>query len=240
MSIARSLTRCSAVKLEVTTLLVILMLLTGCASSSKGEREKEAFSSYRLAERSRYQLPTEKKYIETGIASWYGDEFHGRKTSNGEIYNMFALTAAHKTLPMNTQVKVTNLENGKYVILKINDRGPFVKNRIIDLSYAGAERLDMVEPGTAPVRVESIGKVRNLGLERYSVQIGAFQDLSNALALKAEIAQKHDNNVRIKRFLLDNEPIYRVMVGSYKNRKDASCAERKLESKGYEAFIVAE
>lgn len=96
-------------------------------------------------------------YSEKGIASWYGEDFHGRASANGECYNMYAFTAAHKTLPLPTIVRVTNLENNRSIVLKVNDRGPFVRGRIIDLSYAAAQSLDMMRFGTAPVLVEAIG-----------------------------------------------------------------------------------
>lgn len=101
-------------------------------------------------------------YHEKGIASWYGEDFHGQASANGECYNMYAFTAAHKTLPLPTIVRVTNLENNKSIVLKVNDRGPFVRGRIIDLSYAAAQSLDVVRTGTAPVLVEAIGGPHHL------------------------------------------------------------------------------
>lgn len=110
-----------------------------------------------VALRKRYRvMPTSRGYRARGHASWYGTQFHGRKTSNGERYNMFAMTAAHPTLPLPTYAKVTNLENGKSVIVKINDRGPFHGNRLIDLSYVAAAKLGVLGRGTAKVEVESI------------------------------------------------------------------------------------
>ncbi len=103
-----------------------------------------------------YLLPSNQNYTERGVASWYGDKFHGKRTSSGEPYNMYAMTAAHKTLPIPVYAQVTNLENGRKVIVKINDRGPFVKNRIIDLSYAAAIKLGVVAKGTARVEVTTI------------------------------------------------------------------------------------
>jgi rare lipoprotein A len=100
----------------------------------------------------------ESRYVEIGIASWYGPGFHGRRTASGEIYNMYAYTAAHKTLPLGTYVRVINLENGKSVVVRINDRGPFKKGRIIDLSYAAAKKIGMIEKGTARVRLEILSK----------------------------------------------------------------------------------
>ena len=93
-----------------------------------------------------------------GRASWYGKEFHGKKTASGEVFNMFAYTAAHRRLPFGTKVRVTNLENGKSVVVKINDRGPFIKGRIIDLSYAAAKKIDLVKMGVARVRIEVLGR----------------------------------------------------------------------------------
>lgn len=101
--------------------------------------------------------PSSKGHVEEGIASWYGDDFHGKPTANGECYNMYAFTAAHRTLPLPTVVRVTNLENNKSVVVKVNDRGPFARGRIIDLSYASAQSLGMVNHGTAPVRIEAMG-----------------------------------------------------------------------------------
>jgi rare lipoprotein A len=105
----------------------------------------------------RYQVMTSSDgYAERGVASWYGKKFHGRQTSNGERYDMYRMTAAHKTLPLPTNVRVTNLRNGRSVIVRVNDRGPFVKNRLIDLSYAAARELDMITTGTAPVEIVAL------------------------------------------------------------------------------------
>lgn len=112
--------------------------------------------SYKVSGVDYYLLPTNQGYTERGVASWYGDKFHGRRTSSWEPYNMYAMTAAHKTLPIPVYAQVTNLENGRKVIVKINDRGPFVKSRLIDLSFAAATKLGIVEKGTAPVEVTTI------------------------------------------------------------------------------------
>jgi rare lipoprotein A len=116
-------------------------------------------------------------YKEKGIASWYGSDFHGKSSANGECYNMYAFTAAHKTLPLPTIVRVTNLENGKSVVLKVNDRGPYARGRIIDLSYAAAQSLGVVAKGTAPVQVEAIGGPHN----QPGGYAGGAYDLSQAL-----------------------------------------------------------
>ena len=131
--------------------------------------------------------------VQTGIASWYGPDFHGKPTSNKEIYNMYDMTAAHKTLPFGTRVMVTNLNNGHSVVVRINDRGPFVGERIIDLSYAAASLIDMVGQGVAPVRLEvlpnQIASGRTLPL--YSVQVGAFINEDNARELEKRLRTKN-------------------------------------------------
>ncbi len=168
----------------------------------------------------------------TGIASWYGPNFHGKRTSDGEYYNMYAMTAANKTLPMNTIVKVTNLLNGKSVIVRINDRGPFVKNRIIDLSYAAANKLDIVSRGTAPVRLKILGfngkiippseKRESVRLSDFSVQIGSFRNPSGA-----KIYQQRYNNYlnRYKTIIVkgiyEDRPIYRVWLSGFKSENEA-------------------
>lgn len=125
--------------------------------SKRGNRFKNGKTDTYVALRKRYRvMSTSKGYRARGHASWYGTQFHGRKTSSGEPYNMFAMTAAHPTLPLPTYVKVTNLENGKVVTVKVTDHGPFCNNRLIDLSYVAAAKLGMLGKGTARVEVESI------------------------------------------------------------------------------------
>jgi len=127
---------------------------SGLPDGSGGVRKTG--NPYRIAGRWYYPMQTAAAYDETGTASWYGRDFHGKKTANGERYDMHALSAAHKTLPMPTLVRVTNLENGRSVVVRVNDRGPFVKNRLIDLSYAAARQLGYDNKGTAHVRVQTL------------------------------------------------------------------------------------
>ena len=126
-------------------------------------------------------------YEEKGVASWYGGKFHGRLTANGETFNTHELTAAHKLLPFNTLVKVTNLANGKTIQVRINDRGPFVEGRIIDLSYAAAVGLDMIKSGTAPVLVS----VENMDILNvtFTIQVGAYRNLENARTMKQRLEE---------------------------------------------------
>ena len=112
-------------------------------------------SPYRISGKQYWVMPSSLGYSATGTASWYGSKFHGHLTSNGETYNMFSMTAAHKSLPIPTYVKVTNLNNGRHVIVRVNDRGPFHGDRLIDLSYAAATKLGYAKQGTAPVRIKA-------------------------------------------------------------------------------------
>ncbi|MDR2869731.1 MAG: septal ring lytic transglycosylase RlpA family protein [Deferribacteraceae bacterium] len=193
----------------------------------------------------------EEGYQETGIASYYGDGdgFNNQKTANGEVYDMYGFTAAHKTLPMPTFVRVENLENGKETVVRVNDRGPFAKGRIIDLSYAAAQELDMLKTGTAKVRItvlsESIdvpdGVVRTEGREvdlnvgRFSVQIGAFAVRSNADTLLAKY-----NTAAITTTTLHGQLLYRVRIQGYTTKTDATAALRAYEREYPDAFIVAD
>jgi len=178
-----------------------------------------------------------------GIASWYGPNFHGGATSNGEHYNMYAMTAAHKTLPMNTMVRVTNKRNGRSVVVRINDRGPFVRGRIIDLSYMAAKKLGIDKTGTAPVRIEVLGfdsliasmakkrrpgialkpqPTRQVVLEGFGVQVGAFRRLQGAQVYR----QRYDNfegryHTCIKKFIVDGAPLYRVWLMGFRSEDEA-------------------
>jgi rare lipoprotein A len=151
------------------------------------------------------------EYVEEGVASWYGMPFDGHRTSNGEIYNMHQFTAAHRTLPFGAVVRVTNLRNGRQTEVRINDRGPFVANRVIDLSLSAAQAIEMVGPGTAPVRLEMItGPNPFVGF--FGVQVGAFQLHANAERLRARLATSH-SPVNIALYDSPNGLFYRVRVG---------------------------
>jgi len=164
--------------------------------------------------------PTPVVQGEEGIASWYGHPYHGRQAASGETYNMYDLTAAHRTLPFGTQVRVHNLENGRDVVVRINDRGPFVEGRIIDLSYAAAQDIGM--PGTALVRLEILGFASGPAPPPgvFAVQVGAFKDRNNAERLKARLASRF-GPVTIQGFDRGDGYFYRVRVGS-ENTEDAA------------------
>lgn len=196
-----------------------------------------------------YPIPTSSGYVETGIASWYGPDFHGRPTSNGERYNMYEFTAAHKILPMNTILLVKNLENGKEDVVRINDRGPFVRGRIIDLSYSTAKKLDILRKGTAKVTITALAPGKNGGRKgdtqydfekgEFYVQIGSFAEKSNALRLQKRFTDTGHTAV-IQKYLSPKTTYYRVQVYAGTYLQHAKRSEEALLRLGYNgSFIVA-
>lgn len=179
-------------------------------------------------------------YVQRGVASWYGRKFHGKPTASGEIYNMYDLTAAHKTLPLGTDVMVTNLENHRSVLVKINDRGPFVKGRIIDLSYAAARVIGIVEKGTARVKVVafSLKEPPRRGAPVYAVQVGSFSEKENAEQLLRELKRVFDEAYMT---ILETTGgnYYRVRVGRFGSKDKAYRMAEKLVSLGYSVLITS-
>jgi rare lipoprotein A len=176
--------------------------------------------------------------VQTGTASWYGPGFHGKRTSNGEIYDQYELTAAHQTLPLGTRVAVTNLQNGHQVEVRINDRGPFVRGRAIDLSYAAARTLGMIGPGTVPVRIEVLGDAHlQLASAAYTIQVGSFADRDNALRLKSTLAKRFDG---VYLATLDGKAgtYYRVRLGRFTGRDEAVQFARSVTPLGIPVIIV--
>jgi len=182
----------------------------------------------------------EPGHPQTGIASWYGPGFHGHATTSGEIYNAYDLTAAHPRLPLGTVARVTNLETGRAVDVRINDRGPFVKDRAIDLSYAAAQKIGVVGPGTAPVRIEVLARPPgDFTHVRYCVQIGSFGEREKADALRANLAPTYDD-VYISPVRARAELFYRVRVGPYAERRDAERRAIELSDIGFPAVVTEE
>ena len=185
------------------------------------------------------------RYVQVGYASWYGKKFQGRPTASGEIYNMYAYTAAHRTLPLGTYVRVTNLSNGKSVVVKINDRGPFVKGRIIDLSYAAAKKIGMVKKGVQKVRIEAITypyyvkKYRNIFDYKkiFSVQVGSFRFKNNAIIMLASL-RKIFPEVSYRKVKINGKLYYRVYAGKYHSKNRAKRLLRKLLGYGFDGFVV--
>lgn len=176
--------------------------------------------------------------MEEGNASWYGVPFNGRRASNGEIYDMYKLTAAHRTLPFETMVRVTNLNNGKSATVRITDRGPFVENRIIDLSLAAAREIESVGPGVVPVRVEVITQGIDPTSGFFTVQVGAFRDPGNAQRLRDRLNLSY-SPIFIQQYDSPDGLYYRVRVGKVSGEDDARQLGEQLRARGgFTPFVV--
>lgn len=185
---------------------------------------------YRVNGHTYQVLSSSSGYRTRGLASWYGTKFHSRRTSSGEEYNMYALTAAHKTLPLPTYVRVKNLSNGRVAIVKVNDRGPFHSGRVIDLSYAAAAKLGMMPKGTAPVEIEALtstapGKAKPA---HYYLQAGAFNSAQLAETLRAKIAKMSPSTVFVEKY----QHRYIVRVGPFANRQMSDRLKQTLKNNG--------
>lgn len=205
-----------------------------------------------------------KGYKDVGIASWYGQKFHGRRTSSGEVYDMYQFTAAHKTLPLPSYARVTNLDNGQSVIVKINDRGPFKKNRIIDLSYAASKKLGYQAQGTARVEVEVLASPRSSGqvssaqlaqageLElppmaeqkdnaQLFVQVGAFADPLRADTLAARLRDHFGQPISTSSVDVNGQKLQRVRIGPLRDARTAENILRQLNEYNFgTAKVVTE
>ena len=180
-----------------------------------------------------------------GIASWYGAEFHGRPTASGEIYNMYDYTCAHREYPFGTKLRITNLRNNKNVTCTVNDRGPFIPGRDIDLSYASAKAIDLIGPGLTEVLMEPIK--RDTSYVKYvkytptygliTIQVGAFREIENAQRLKHALSLKY-NNVYITKKILKGETFYRVRVGKFYDYNEAYKIAKSMGQEGYPVFIA--
>ena len=179
--------------------------------------------------------PANRIYRETGTASWYGREFHGRTTASGEVFDRYGMSAAHRTLPLGTVIRVTNLDNYKSVTVTVNDRGPFVKKWIIDLSYGAAKELGFIAQGTAPVKIETLKPVD--GSASYTVQAAVFTEEESAKALKYRLTKKFEH-VFIVPFMTSLGKLYRVRVGSYGTEEKAELVASRLKLEGLEPFII--
>lgn len=186
-------------------------------------------TSYVVLGKRYHTLPSSRGYVERGIASWYGTKFHGRSTSSGEPYDMYAMTAAHKSLPLPTYVQVTNLQNGRTAIVKVNDRGPFHDNRLIDLSYAAATKLGILAKGTGLVEVRALDpgtpaprtqpsdppiiKAGQPAPPALFIQVGAFSSRHNANQLSRRLTSSLGERVRIQQVDNRGQPLFRVQIG---------------------------
>lgn len=207
---------------------------------SKGGNPK----SYVVRGKRYYPLAVRDGFTQTGVASWYGTKFHGRLTSNGERYDMYKMTAAHKTLPIPTYVKVTNLENNKSVTVRVNDRGPFVGDRIIDLSYVAAIKLDMTTAGTARVLVEAwqpplsdTDRDKEKGNEKesavYYLQLGSFANKGNAEKMVSNLLEITEEPIKLTVAQTKSGMMYRVRVGPYRQREKIETIELHFNQLGF-------
>lgn len=174
-------------------------------------------------------------YQETGVAAWYGKELQGRRTASGEVFDMLGLTAAHRTLPFGTVIRVTNLDNSKSIDVKITDRGPFTRSRILELSYGAAEELGFVAQGTARVRIEAPEPLR--GPAQYTVLAATYVEEENAVLLKYRLSKKFEI-VTITPFETNISKFYRVRVGSYASEERAEQVANKLRLEGLEPIVM--
>lgn len=180
-----------------------------------------------------------KNFTQSGYASWYGKKFHGHLTSNGEVYDMYSMSAAHKTLPIPSYVKVTNTANGKTAIVRINDRGPFHDGRIIDLSYTAAYKLGVYQAGTAPVKIDYItvpkSKVDHAySKQEYLIQVAAVSDSEKARTLAKNLGQTYASQYSVE----NSSSINRIMLGPWKDQNQANEVLHKLQQSGYQSAFM--
>lgn len=218
------------------------------SSTSSSKSSSATMRPYTINGKTYYPTTVNVGESAQGTASWYGPNFHGKKTSNGETYNMNAMTAAHKTLPMNTMVKVINLKNNKSTIVRINDRGPFVAGRIIDLSRAAASAIDMLGSGTAPVRLEVVGfsgaisaqNTQNTQTQGTYSGTGVSGGVINKNTIKEEIktAIKTKTNETLSSALSTIGGIFMVQIGAFKNEAGAKAFSQKYSgTNGYKSVV---
>ncbi len=187
-------------------------------------------------------MPARVGAEETGHASWYGNPYHGRPTASGEVYDMRDLTAAHRTLPLGTRLMVTNIDNGQVVEVRVNDRGPFVAERILDLSYGAAQIIGAIGPGVIPVRLRVIALPGAAGstpasVGGFSVQLGAFTARARAESLREALSRDGAEAIIVET-VLGGETFYRVRVGSYPDRAAARAAAQRFAARGYRALVI--
>lgn len=206
-------------------------------------------SPYTVLGKQYWVMPSAQGYVENGTASWYGRKFHGHKTSNGEVYDMYQMSAAHKSLPLPTYVRVTNLENNRQVIVRVNDRGPFHGSRLIDLSYAAASKLDMLKTGTARVSIEAIdprawqrsgnltaapvAAAQPVVAGRY-LQVGAYSSRGSAEFVESQLRPMFPDLPVLIRQTNGSRVLYRVQIGPLKDTTSLSELQQQVAQMGYE------
>lgn len=221
----RSIARSGAIPAAISTLLLATVVLSACAKKR-----------HTVSTPSAPRVPGEIRNGETGLASWYGHPYHGRPAADGEIYDMEKLTAAHRTLPFGTWVRVVNLGNGKTVDVRVTDRGPFVENRIIDLSHAAAVAIELIGPGVAPVRLDILSVPSTSGQNWYAVQAGAFSERDRAERLRASLEREFGPAHLVQR--ADTASLWRVVVGRVPSEGAASTLAARVRVQTGTAFVV--
>lgn len=262
---------------QLVTCCLLVLLISACSSSRKGgyyeddgppsrsvdvsklkepvprqePLSKTGNNPYKVFGKSYTPLKTSNGYRQQGRASWYGKKFHGKRTSSGEVYDMYKMTAAHKILPIPSYVRVTNLDNRRSVIVRVNDRGPFKSDRILDLSYAAALKLDIVRTGTARVEVVAIGgepssapaaKTAEVPLNaQLYIQLGAFSNQQSAYRLQKQLGNSGYKGVRISSAVVGDIKLYRVRIGPISETEKADLLLADLQHAGYsEARYIVE
>jgi rare lipoprotein A len=233
--------------------LIIISFITGCATReeniylvndnnddvvvTKTHTTKHKLKPYKVLGKWYYPRAASKGEVFRGIASWYGPNFHGKKTANGEIYNMYDYTAANKILPLNTKIKVINLNNNKSVVVRVNDRGPFVENRIVDLSYVAGKKIGLDKTGIAPVKIIVLSSSYKYSRKtpqnhkkngKIKIQIGAFKKLSGAKIFKKEFSRNGK-----KSYIQKIDGNYKVFIGNFNNYKEAKRFKIRHNIKGF-------
>jgi len=267
---------------KIFLLLIVVLFVSGCSTRGSGvyhhyrysepkhySSDKSNYSS--SVSSKNYKKATMRPYVVRGVkyyptvvsvgdsfrgtASWYGPNFHGKFTSNGERFNMYDMTAAHKTLPMNTILKVTNRRNGRSVVVRINDRGPFVSNRIIDLSKAAARKINMIGTGTAPVTLEVLGfevkgkksiptkkelkkSVKTKAMGGFALQIGSFSKIEGALKTQEKYDNTDGYTTIIKDVEMAGKRSFKVWLRGFRSEKEARDYKAQGHFRG--AFIIRE
>ncbi len=241
--------------IQISAIIICLaaLSLAGCARKkappAPGEPGRARGKPYTVWGQTYHPYVDSHGFEQKGLASWYGPKFHGRRTANGERYDMEGMTAAHKLLPFNTYVEVTNQKNGKKTVVRINDRGPFVDGRVIDLSKGAARKLGVIGPGVAPVHLRAVGYSQPTGakplvatkpkLGPFTVQVGAFAQESNAWRLAALLRTEYEP-VNVLRYDRGDMILYRVRVGKTDSLEAAKKIQARLRAAGEkQAFTVA-
>ena len=240
--------------------LFLTLLLSACTTGrhttyssqdqNQSSRHKLGQQPYTIAGKRYEPLSSHEGFVQEGIASSYGRDFHGRKTSSGELFDMNAMTAAHKTLPLGVYVKVRHKRTGKEIVVRINDRGPFVRDRIIDLSEGAARKLDMIREGLAAVKITALGyKIDGKGDEieyrapvsydngTFALQVAAVKNRANAYRYAEDLKIKY-GSADVQEAVVEGSTFYRIRLGHYSSLRAAQSAHESFERKGFPGNFV--